>query len=176
MNISVLSKNGTVLKNTTTDASGRAELPSLRGLLREKAPVALVAAKGDDLAFIPWAKNDRHLDVSRFDVGGVAYSEGSALSASLFTERGIYRPGEPIHVGGIVRQRDWSGELTGLPLELVVTNAKHDVAGRYPLNLAAGGVFSQTVPTVETAPTDRGASTWSDPSPPMLDRASDRPT
>ena len=153
VSISVLSKNGTVLKNTTTDASGRAELPSLRGLLREKAPVALVAAKGDDLAFIPWAKNDRHLDVSRFDVGGVAYSEGSALSASLFTERGIYRPGEPIHVGGIVRQRDWSGELTGLPLELVVTNAKHDVAGRYPLNLAAGGVFSQTVPTVETAPT-----------------------
>ncbi|MGI9240513.1 MAG: MG2 domain-containing protein [Verrucomicrobiales bacterium] len=151
--ISVLSKNGTVLKNATTNANGRAELPSLRGLLREKAPVALVATKGDDLAFIPWAKNDRHLNVSRFDVGGVAYSEGSALSASLFTERGIYRPGEAIHVGGIVRQRDWAGDLTGLPLELVVTNAKREIAGRYPLNLEAGGVFSQTVPTAETAPT-----------------------
>ena len=151
--ISVLSMNGTVLKTATTDLLGKAELPSLRGLQREKAPVALLARKADDLAFIPWAKNDRRLETSRYDVGGVAYSEKSALAASLFTERGIYRPGESINIGGIVRQRDWQGDLAGLPLELVVINAKEDVAGRYPLNLAAGGVFSQTIPTAETAPT-----------------------
>lgn len=151
--ISVLSRNGTVLKNATTNDIGRAEIPSLRGLQREQEPVALVAKKGDDLAFIPWAKNERHLNTSRFEVGGVAYSEKSALEASIFTERGIYRPGESINVGGIVRQRDWSGDLTGLPLELVVTNAKEEIAGRYPLNLEAGGVFSQTIPTAETAPT-----------------------
>lgn len=151
--IAVLSQNGTVLKNATTNGIGKAELPSLRGLQREKAPVALVAKNGDDLAFIPWAKSERHLNTSRFDVGGVSYSQKLALEASLFTERGIYRPGESMHVGGIVRQRDWSGDLTGLPLELVVVNAKQDVAGRYPLNLAAGGVFSQTIPTAETAPT-----------------------
>jgi uncharacterized protein YfaS (alpha-2-macroglobulin family) len=151
--ITVLSRNGSVLKNATTDAMGRAELSSLRGLQREKAPVALVAQKGDDLTFIPWARSERHLDVSRFDVGGVQYSGKSALQAALFTERGIYRPGESIHVGGIVRQRDWSGDLTGLPLELVVINAKEDVAGRYPLTLDAGGVFAQTIPTAETAPT-----------------------
>lgn len=153
VNVSVLAMNGTVLKSSVTGPDGKAELPSLRGLAREKAPVALLARKGDDLAFIPWAKRERQLDVSRFDVGGVAYSEKSALTASLFTERGIYRPGEPIHVGGIVRQRDWDGDLTGLPLELVVINAKQDVAGRYPLNLSAGGVFAQTIPTAETAPT-----------------------
>jgi hypothetical protein len=151
--ISVLSMNGTVLKTATTNALGKTEIPSLRGLQREKAPVALVAKKGDDLAFIPWAKNERELDTSRYDVGGVSYSEKSALSAALFTERGIYRPGESINIGGIVRQRDWKGDLTGLPLELVVINAKQDVAGRYPINLAAGGVFSQTIPTAETAPT-----------------------
>jgi uncharacterized protein YfaS (alpha-2-macroglobulin family) len=151
--ISVLSKNGMVLKNATTNREGRADLPSLRGLTREQTPVALVAKKGDDLAFIPWAKSERHLNTSRFDVGGVSYSQKSALTGSLFTERGIYRPGEPIHVGGIVRQRDWAGDLTGLPVELTVFNAKGDLAGRYPLNLAKGGVFSQTIPTAETAPT-----------------------
>ncbi len=113
----------------------------------------MVAKKGDDLAFIPWAKNERHLNTSRFDVGGVSYSENSALEASLFTERGIYRPGEAINIGGIVRQRDWLGDLEGLPLELVVTDAKEEVAGRYPLNLEAGGVFSKTIPTAETSPT-----------------------
>lgn len=52
-----------------------------------------------------------------------------------------------------MRQRDWAGDLAGLPLELVVINAKDDVAGRYPLNLAEGGVFSQTIETSETVPT-----------------------
>jgi len=151
--ISVLSMNGTVLKTAATDALGKVLLPSLRGLLREKAPVALLAKKGDDLAFIPWEKNERALDTSRFDTGGALYSEKSALSASLFTERGIYRPGEAINLGGIIRQRDWQGDLTGLPLELLVINAKEDVAGRYPINLAPGGVFSWTIPTAETAPT-----------------------
>ena len=151
--ISVLSKNGTVLKTAATNEIGRAEIPSLRGLQREQQPVALVARKGDDLAFIPWDKSERQLDNSRFEVGGVAYSEKSALEASLFTERGIYRPGEAINIGGIVRQRDWAGDLNGLPLEVVVFNAKEDIAGRYPLNLENGGVFSLTVPTAETAPT-----------------------
>ena len=83
--ISVLSKNGTVLKNATTNRIGRADLPSLRGLTREKTPVAVVAKYGDDLAFIPWARSDRHLDTSRFDVGGVAYSAKTELTASLFS-------------------------------------------------------------------------------------------
>ncbi|MDG2123006.1 MAG: MG2 domain-containing protein, partial [Verrucomicrobiales bacterium] len=151
--ISVLAKNGDLLGRALTDAMGKAELPSLRGLEREMTPVALVAKKGDDLAFIPWAKSERLVERSRSAVGGVRYSEASALTAALFTERGIYRPGEPIHVGGIVRQRDWEGELAGLPVELVVLNAKQDVAGRYPLKLGEGGSFSHTVPTVDSAPT-----------------------
>ncbi|HSP44292.1 MAG TPA: MG2 domain-containing protein [Luteolibacter sp.] len=151
--ISVLAKNGKVLRTATTDAAGMAGIPSLRGLERELVPVALVASKGDDLAFIPWAKSERLVDSSRYAVGGVRYSDASALTASLFTERGIYRPGEEIHVGGIVRQRDWTGELAGLPVELVVTNAKRDIAGRYPLKLDEGGVFSHTIPTAESAPT-----------------------
>ncbi len=151
--LSVLAKNGRVLETATTDATGAATIPSLYGLQREHTPVALVAKKGDDLAFIPWARYDRLMDRSRFDVGGVRYSEATALTASLFTERGIYRPGEDIHVGGIVRQRDWAGELDGLPVELVVLNAKQDIAGRHPIRLGPGGVFSLTIPTSESAPT-----------------------
>ena len=151
--LSVLAKNGKVLKTAITDATGMAAIPSLRGLERELLPVAMVASKGDDLAFIPWAKSERLVDSSRYDVGGVRYSETAALTAALFTERGIYLPGEDLHIGGIVRQRDWSGELAGLPVELVVTNAKRDIAGRHPLKLEEGGVFSITIPTAESAPT-----------------------
>ena len=37
------------------------------------------------------------------------------LDAFVFTERGVYRPGDQIHIGVIVKQRNWGGQLKGLP-------------------------------------------------------------
>ena len=152
VHLTALAKNGDTLAEADTDAQGRAALPALDGLMREKKPVALIARKGADLAFIPWAREDRALEFSRFDVGGVLSSDASALDAALFTERGIYRPGDPIQLAAIVRQRNWAGTLTGLPVEVVLTNAKEEEAGRFPAKLPADGFLALTLPTAETAP------------------------
>ena len=151
--LTALAKNGDTLGEAETDALGRAALPALDGLKREKKPVAIVARKGSDLAFIPWAREDRQVELSRFDVGGVPASQTNALDAFLFTERGIYRPGDPIQLAAIVRQRDWAGTLGGLPVEVVVTNAKEEEAGRYPAKLPPDGFLTITLPTTETSPT-----------------------
>ncbi len=127
--------------------------PALDGLMREKKPVALVARKGADLAFIPWAREDRAVELSRFDIGGVSRSDVSALDAFLFTERGIYRPGDSIQLGAIVRRRDWTGSLAGLPVEVALINAKEEAAGVFPTKLNADGFIELTLPTSETAPT-----------------------
>jgi uncharacterized protein YfaS (alpha-2-macroglobulin family) len=153
VHITALGKNGSTLAEADTDAQGRAALPALDGLLREKSPVALTARKGADLAFIPWARDDRAVELSRFDTGGVNRSETTALDAFLFTERGIYRPGDPIHVSAIVRQRDWGGVLAGLPVEVALFNAKDEAAGVFPTKLSADGFIELTMPTSETAPT-----------------------
>jgi uncharacterized protein YfaS (alpha-2-macroglobulin family) len=151
--LTALAKNGDTLAEAETDALGRAALPVLDGLKREKKPVAIVARKGADLAFIPWAREDRQVELSRFDVGGVPASQSNALDAFLFTERGIYRPGDPIQLAAIVRQRDWAGTLGGLPVEVVVTNAKEEEAGRYAAKLQPDGFLTITLPTAETSPT-----------------------
>ncbi len=151
--LTALGKNGSTLAEADTDANGRATLPALDGLKREKKPVALTARKGADLAFIPWAREDRQIELSRFDIGGVNRSESTSLDAFLFTERGIYRPGDPIRVGAIVRQRDWGGVLAGLPVEVALTNAKEESAGVFPTKLNADGFIELTLPTSETAPT-----------------------
>ena len=153
VHLTALGKNGSTLAEADTDAQGRAALPALDGLLREKKPVALTARKGADLAFIPWAREDRAVELSRFDTGGVNRSETTALDAFLFTERGIYRPGDPIQLGAIVRQRDWAGSLAGLPVEVALTNAKEEAAGVFPTKLNADGFIELTLPTSETAPT-----------------------
>ncbi len=151
--LTALAKNGDTLAEAETDAQGRAALPALDGLKREKKPVAIVARKGADLAFIPWAREDRQVELSRFDVGGVPASQSNALDAFLFTERGIYRPGDSIQLAAIVRQRDWAGALAGLPVEVVVINAKEEEAGRFPAKLPADGFLAITLPTAETSPT-----------------------
>ncbi len=151
--ITALAKNGEPLAEATTGPDGHASLPSLDGLKREHKPVAIVARKGSDLSFLPWARDDRSVELSRFDISGIKGSEAKALDAYLFTERGIYRPGDSIHLAAIVRTRDWDGKLAGLPVEAVVTDAKEQEAGRFTAKLPRDGFLEFTIPTEETSPT-----------------------
>jgi hypothetical protein len=41
-----------------------------------------------------------------------------SLQAYLFSDRGIYRPGDQIHIGLLVKRADWKAIPDGLPLEL----------------------------------------------------------
>ena len=53
------------------------------------------------------------LNFSRFDIGGVDSVLAENLDAFVFTERGVYRPGDEIHAGLVVKQRNWQGRLDG---------------------------------------------------------------
>src|SRR5262249_27716303 len=55
----------------------------------------------------------------------------------LFSDRGIYRPGETTHLGLIARTTDWKSSLAGLPLEVVVTDSRAAVVSRQPIKLSA---------------------------------------
>src|SRR5207245_583573 len=80
-------------------ATGRAQFPRLDGLTRERAALMYVVRRGDDTSFLPLTRSDRGLDLTRFDVGGVQNARiPDQLSAYLFSDRGLYRPGDTIHV------------------------------------------------------------------------------
>ena len=69
--------------------------PKLSELRREKTPTLFLVTSGNDQSFLPFGRRDRLIDTSRFDVGGVS-EEGptKGLNAFLFSDRGIYRPGD----------------------------------------------------------------------------------
>ena len=72
-------------------------------LRREKVPLMVVVQKDSDYSFMPLRSN-RSLEMSRFDIGGVVNATSAQqLTAYLFTDRGIYRPGETTHLGLISR-------------------------------------------------------------------------
>ncbi len=137
--VELLAKNGIPLVTGFTTAEGRVSFPKLTDERREKEPVAFVAKLGDDISFLPYKRRDRELDFSRFDIGGISNINPEALDAFAFSERGIYRPGDTIHLAWAVKQRNWQGNLEGLPLELEVIDArgKSALVTRMPLTREA---------------------------------------
>ncbi len=152
--ITVLAKNGEYLLQQTT-ADGHVLLPDVSNFQREKRPVAITATLGNDLSFLPFDRPDRLLDFSRFEIGGVLASEKEALEAFVFTERGVYRPGDDIHIGAVLKRRDWAAGLAGLPLEMDLVNAKDEVIDTQKIVLSADGFMDVKMKTDEADPTGR---------------------
>lgn len=158
--VRVLGANGRPVAQARTNAQGQAMLPSLRGLEREKRPVAVVAEKSaegqewGDLAWLPLDDASLVTDYSAFPVTGRSLSE-SGINTFVFAQRGMFRPGEDLHFGMLTRRADWEALPAGLPLTAVLRSpAGTDVLKRVftpgPDGLAE---FSWPVPV--DAPTGR---------------------
>ncbi len=153
VNVQVIGVNGLPVFSAKTDARGKVNLPALTGLTREKRPLALTAAQGSDLAFLPLEQYARKLNYSRFDVGGNRLSD-QGLNVYLFSQRGVYRPGESLHFGYMVKQGQWgSTDLTGLPLTATLYNPRGNEAASKKITLTADGFGELTFPLETTAPT-----------------------
>ncbi|MGQ0502729.1 MAG: alpha-2-macroglobulin [Panacagrimonas sp.] len=155
--LEVIGRNGLPVLERTTDADGHARFPVLKDFTREQQPVMFLARKDGDTSFLPIDYRIRDLDLSRFDVGGVANSaDRNALSAYLFSDRGVYRPGEEIRIGAIVRTQDWRALPKGLPLLLEVTDPRGQTVRKERLPLSAAGFEDIRQLTQPASPT----GTW----------------
>lgn len=150
--IEILGKNGIPLASGVSDAEGRVTLPSQAGQARERDPVALVASLGADTSFLPFDREDRTLSFSRFDTGGDTYADGGELEAFVFTERGIYRPGDTIHAGIMLKRRDWRPGIEGIPIEVEFIDAAGQSALCRKLAVPASGFTEIAFPTRYDSP------------------------
>ena len=153
--VDLLGKNGIPIQSATTDANGHCAFGLVDKSTRDKTPVAFVAHNGDDVSFIPYVREDRQLNFSRFDIDGVdpAAAGPENLDAFVFTERGVYRPGDDVHIGIVVKQRNWNGKLGGLPVETEVVDARDHAVQTRKINLPKSGFTELTYQTANESPT-----------------------
>lgn len=151
--VDILGKNGIPIQTAKTGADGHCTFASVEKSEREKAPVAFVARSGDDVAFMPFASEDRVLNFSRFDIEGAENIGPDGLDAFVFTERGVYRPGDEIHAGFIVKQRNWQGNLKGLPVETEVIDARDLKVQTKKVTLPDSGFVELSYQTAGESPT-----------------------
>src|SRR5207244_10649845 len=151
--VEILGKNGVPIQTAQTGADGHCTFPSVEKSEREKLPVVFVARNGDDVAFMPYGREDRVLNFSRFEIDGAENIGPDGLDAFVFTERGVYRPGDEIHIGVVVKQRNWRGNLKGLPVETEVVEARDLRVQTKKLTLPEAGFVELSYATANESPT-----------------------
>ncbi len=153
--VSIIGKNGLPLFTRTTDASGRASFPSLNDFINEREPTVYIARNSNDISFIPFNRSDRKLNFSRFDIGGVSSpdQDQAALTAYLFSDRGIYRPGDVAHVGMVVKQPFVMPQPAGLPLEATIIDSRGNTVADEKVTLTDSGYLTMDYQTSSVSPT-----------------------
>jgi alpha-2-macroglobulin len=130
VNVKLVARNNEVLGTAKADANGYAKFEA--GLTRGEGGLqpALLVAENDtgEYAFLD-------LTTGAFDLTdrGVKGREAPGpLDGFLYTERGVYRPGEEVHITGLVR--DKAGKAANLPVTLIVTRPDGVEYRRYTLS------------------------------------------
>ncbi len=72
--------------------------------------MAYVARRDDDVSFLPFGREDRELNFSRFDTSGLTGIGPNDLTAFVFSDRGLYRPGDEARLGLIVKRPRLAGQ------------------------------------------------------------------
>lgn len=152
--VDVLALNGTSLFSEVTDSKGRVTFPPFRNFEREKRPVAITVRYSDDYTFLPLGGQERSLNFQRFDVGGIESSaDTDRILAFVFSDRGIYRPGDRANFGVIGKNQSWSSLPQGLPLEFVISNPQGTELVKEKFTLKGDGMEEFSFTTNETSPT-----------------------
>jgi hypothetical protein len=144
-NVSLTMRNfqGQTLATTTTNGDGFAELAS------PNTPFLLIAQQGDDRAYLK-LNGDNALETSQFDVGGETVKKG--LKGVLYGERGVWRPGDDIHLTFVMQDR-----AKTLPPNHPVTVQLFDPTGKLKQTVTnkepTGSFYPFTLKTAESDPT-----------------------
>ena len=152
--VALLGKNGLPVRQANTDARGHARLPSASDLKRDQQPVVFVVRHGTDATFMPYRRNDRRLRWQGFDVGGEQTHADHAqrLLAALYTDRGLYRPGETVRLFGIARRGDLQA-VPDTPLEFRITDPRGNTALEQRDATPADGLLEWRLDTRPESPT-----------------------
>ena len=177
--VTLRDRDNRVLWRGTTDRTGRAAIPGWEALGVAKAspwespPLFAIVQRGDDLAFTSSLYTDG-VEPYRFDVDADWAPEPVAHAGSVFSDRGLYRSGETVHLKGILRRKtdaDW--QAVTQPARVVVLSPRDEVVldrritpsdwGTFDLDWTAPDAADQGLYVVRvSAPTDTTATdAWS---------------
>ncbi len=145
VDLHLVARSNEVLGSYKTDADGRVLIPG--GLFKgEHGDQPRLITATSDRGDFTWMQLDTPaMDLSDLDVKG--RTPPAARDAFLWTDRGIYRPGETIHLGTLLRD-DAGKPVAGLPMTLHIVRPDGVEIDTMPADIskAGGGTVDIHVP------------------------------
>ena len=139
------------LLSENTDDAGFVKLTLESEMLKDNPEFLITAEKEDDFSLLQLQRHQ--MSTHSFHVGGVPYLvEGH--EAYLYTDRGIYRPGETAHLIGIVRGQN-STTPKSLPVRIEIVNPQHATLKEYQEQTDDEGTCEVEIPLPPYTPTGR---------------------
>ena len=156
--VSLVAQNGEDLAKAKSDVLGRVSFA--KTLLKGEGAMTpkMVMAYGPDSDFTAFDLNSSPMDLSSKGTGGrsgEAISDGretsSEIDGFLYTDRGIYRPGEKVHLVALLRDKEGK-VVKGRKGALVVSRPSGIEAHRYHFQQTPSGFAAADISLPKTAP------------------------
>lgn len=144
LEVTLLSRGNEPLGKMVTGADGRASFP--RGLMRGKGAARATAVMATDTGKQEFARLE--LTKSAFDLsdrGVEGRDQPGPVDGFLYTERGVYRPGETVQLMAMLRDQA-ANALANMPVTLIVNRPDGTEFTRYTLALTTSGALYQAIP------------------------------
>ncbi|MCC6917706.1 MAG: alpha-2-macroglobulin family protein [Alphaproteobacteria bacterium] len=160
--LQLVAQNNEILGEGTTESDGKVVFEG--GLLRGAGgdtPAVVMAYNGDgkDFAYIDLRRSA--FDLSDRGVDGRAAAGN--IDGFVYLDRGIYRPGETVHLNALLRDRE-TNAIPSAPVTVIVSKPDGQEFRRYTVDqLMAGGLY-QPFTLSASAPRGRwSAAVYTDP-------------
>ncbi len=164
--LSLVARNGEDLATTTTDVQGRARFAHALLAGEGAGQARMVMAYGAQADFAALDLERSPVDLSNHGVGGrpaagsptAGREAKSAVDGYLYADRGIYRPGETVHLVGLVRDQA-AKAVKDRKGSLVIRRPSGVEFQRIRFDKAANGAVAQDLKLPATAPRGRWRAT-----------------
>ncbi len=159
MNVEIRDVSNTVLWTGSTDENGLALAPGWEKLVAKKPSwgqpklYAFISSAGGDAVLSTELNNG--LELWRLNIPFTYAAQRDILRTQLFTERGIYRPGEKVYVKGLSRFLTTQGWTypTDMKGTLTLSNSRGEEVASKEIVLSNQGSFSEEFEIAKTAHT-----------------------
>ncbi len=132
----LIRKSGYVLASCLTGGDGGCDLSSMDEV-DPSPPFALMAVAGNDLTYLKL--NELKAEVQEARISGAPYRDEVAYRAAIYSDRGVYRPGETAHLAAIVRQQDHLAAQEGMPVVAKLVDPRGKTIKRTTLKTNGAG-------------------------------------
>jgi alpha-2-macroglobulin len=149
--IEVLKASGKVMSRCVTGKDGGCSVEVALGDLDPAGPMAITASKGSDFTYLKL--NQLRLDHSDDAVHGEAYLSDKPYRASVYLDRGVYRPGDAAHISAILRQPGLKAPSAEMPVILKLKDPRNKLVRKLNLTTNGSGMVSYDHQFGDFAPT-----------------------